>query len=1086
MQSDQAVLPALTVEFGVGPLASAVVWPPPERAIGRATPIARTGPRRAWIAAPQSQRIVEVDLDVLAALIDGEPLPAEDIVTAVLALPDGAPTKLAVHPDGDRLYVAHATEPRVSVFDLGTGERTAVIDLSRRPACGDGYLTDLIAFTDDRSCEDGLDNDADGLADAADPDCQGHNAIEARDPSCPQRSECADGVDNDGDGLVDAADDDCDATGRWEGAPPQCSNGIDDDGDGLADRDDPGCATEEDDDEATGDTFEGPGAGGQCYAAATTVGGSDDPDGDGLVFIGGAGCESCDDGLDNDADGLVDADDPGCVDPDFASARYLEERRARCADGVDQDRDGLVDYAGGDPDCFAASDDAEGGATLEIGPTELLTARVPLNGEYVDYLYAIEPGGYLVAVALDDPALRVRYTGLRAAVQAMALRAYGLAHAILAITSDTALRSVEITAPTLLRTADGHDVFARLPDAWTTANAARFEASLGAVVRDFYVVVDGMARRVDALDGLCAGDPTDGTGCVDPGTERVGDSCLPRACSADEACAGRSCIDGYCLQACQSDAECPIDRRCDASGACRSRCTIDERNTLVVDPPATCLAAGCDAPCDPETPCPAGLACADGACAAPCTDAACRPALDLTTALPIVPRSRGAGDPLVHLDQRRILHDEANILLTAAGRTTRIPEVPRLRIRGTPVGLDIARFPVFCQLPQPYFAGATDPIDADEACIPESGAEAGTAELDALEGARCATDVDCQDARLRCVDGECAACPDAACRLRYRTDAYGGVQILADDPAAIPDQEFALVYEGVLPGSESFTGRYGGPVDVDVDLPVTEDRATVAGWELIDLDRDFCRVGVEPGDLVVIDRIAPTAAASDDPACDPYLTTNDNLAPDQRRDPLRYRVAEISPFRLVLRPDGTSRADRVSYDGMLPRDERLPQPRLAPALDSPPPQCAGQLTAYRIRVADEWILIGGESGYRHPWTREGGACVQDPQRLDRHSRVQLGLPFQNEWFRFRLGDTVDDGVDPFMIDAEYRFTVINGFATSTLSGAIVLPQGMRWLPNNDRVYVVDGGQNNGTVIEIGGLDVYRQTMSVAIPPSPYR
>lgn len=96
MQSDQAVLPTLTIEFGVGPLATAVVWPPPERAIGRATPIARTGPRRAWITAPQSQRIVEVDLDVLAALIDGESLPAEDIVTAVLALPDGAPTKRSV------------------------------------------------------------------------------------------------------------------------------------------------------------------------------------------------------------------------------------------------------------------------------------------------------------------------------------------------------------------------------------------------------------------------------------------------------------------------------------------------------------------------------------------------------------------------------------------------------------------------------------------------------------------------------------------------------------------------------------------------------------------------------------------------------------------------------------------------------------------------------------------------------------------------------------------------------------------------------------------------------------------------------
>jgi len=79
-------------------------------------------------------------------------------------------------------------------------------------------------------CADHVDNDADGWADAADPDCAA--GVEAGFGESP----CNDGVDNDLDGQVDAFDDDCDsaqddegeigllgeiavagATGAWEG-----------------------------------------------------------------------------------------------------------------------------------------------------------------------------------------------------------------------------------------------------------------------------------------------------------------------------------------------------------------------------------------------------------------------------------------------------------------------------------------------------------------------------------------------------------------------------------------------------------------------------------------------------------------------------------------------------------------------------------------------------------------------------------------------------------------------------------------------------------------------------------------------------
>src|SRR5262245_41916497 len=95
-------------------------------------------------------------------------------------------------------------------------------------------------------CNDGVDNDADGLVDDQDPGCEyNHGAAEHPDPPPPRRPQCSDDVDNDGDGEVDfphdpgcedAMDDD------ESDPPPACSNSRDDDGDGWTDFPyDPGC-----------------------------------------------------------------------------------------------------------------------------------------------------------------------------------------------------------------------------------------------------------------------------------------------------------------------------------------------------------------------------------------------------------------------------------------------------------------------------------------------------------------------------------------------------------------------------------------------------------------------------------------------------------------------------------------------------------------------------------------------------------------------------------------------------------------------------------------------------------------------------
>tara|TARA_R110002096_G_scaffold143328_4_gene299267 strand:- start:42316 stop:45180 length:2865 start_codon:yes stop_codon:yes gene_type:complete len=133
------------------------------------------------------------------------------------------------------------------------------------------------------ACNDGVDNDGDGLIDLADPGCvdatdldetddtQCSNGVDddgngetdfPNDIGCSSYADndesgiaaCADSIDNDGDGATDLADPGCDdAADTSEADIPLCSNGIDDDGDTLIDYpEDTGCDSAVDDDEASG------------------------------------------------------------------------------------------------------------------------------------------------------------------------------------------------------------------------------------------------------------------------------------------------------------------------------------------------------------------------------------------------------------------------------------------------------------------------------------------------------------------------------------------------------------------------------------------------------------------------------------------------------------------------------------------------------------------------------------------------------------------------------------------------------------------------------------------------------------------
>jgi hypothetical protein len=71
----------------------------------------------------------------------------------------------------------------------------------------------------------------------------------------------------------------------------------------------------------------------------------------------------CSNGIDDDCDGLIDMDDPGCQSP----LDNDEHGTKKCDDGVDNDLDGYIDFRVpgcggvpmGDPQCARPDEDSE-------------------------------------------------------------------------------------------------------------------------------------------------------------------------------------------------------------------------------------------------------------------------------------------------------------------------------------------------------------------------------------------------------------------------------------------------------------------------------------------------------------------------------------------------------------------------------------------------------------------------------------------------------------------------------------------------------------------------------------------------------
>ena len=122
---------------------------------------------------------------------------------SVLAVTSG----FACDPSGCFAMSTSAVE-----FDVQAGETPfLVVD---RPSGAEGAITLVLNCGGaESSCDDEVDGDGDGLPDCADPDCAGVEPCELAEAVCD------DGLDNDGDQLTDCDDLDCASVGSC-GAPP--------------------------------------------------------------------------------------------------------------------------------------------------------------------------------------------------------------------------------------------------------------------------------------------------------------------------------------------------------------------------------------------------------------------------------------------------------------------------------------------------------------------------------------------------------------------------------------------------------------------------------------------------------------------------------------------------------------------------------------------------------------------------------------------------------------------------------------------------------------------------------------------------
>ncbi len=130
------------------------------------------------------------------------------------------------------LFAANGISGKIYSIDITTNIATEVLNATANLSSSDGFNCGSALPPFEINCDNGIDDDGDGLIDCEDPDCLNSNICLVEI--------CNNGIDDDSDGFIDCEDAECQ---QITSCIEICDNGVDDNGDGLIDGEDPQCNT---------------------------------------------------------------------------------------------------------------------------------------------------------------------------------------------------------------------------------------------------------------------------------------------------------------------------------------------------------------------------------------------------------------------------------------------------------------------------------------------------------------------------------------------------------------------------------------------------------------------------------------------------------------------------------------------------------------------------------------------------------------------------------------------------------------------------------------------------------------------------
>lgn len=773
----------------------------------------------------------------------------------------------------------------------------------------------------------------------------------------------------------------------------------------------------------------------------------------------------CFDGLDNDNDGLVDFNDPDC------EADALEGTTTECSDGIDNDQDGFVDRE--DLGCRSILDNSE----LNFESSDLCENGLDDDGDRLTD--AQDPGCWDGAESLPFD-----FESLPACADGADNDNNGF----------TDFASGDTSCSHAGDLSEGPESETRLLTHIETADAPRFgegswQASVTSNTGEFFLllfpggdtsdsivvqsatadvsmaVFRALASRADTI-ALS----TDGRfrmyGLSQSQTMRLGDypvfggvptlaeedpslwtdmsggygdwfstlyvvvdgvalthselslSCGAPTCSEDGNClAGAACTEGYCVANQCDDGTCPDG--------------------------ASCRSGYCIAACADDGACSTGLACSNGFCKSRCAadetgrrhlsrDAFSNLELDAEGWTTFEPVNLGNQDPqLFEFMPGAPRLVQSGDYTNALGSQIQLTGHPTLTQSGRSVTMDPTDTVFFCNLfDQPTTA------EGDQTNISSCEPAGFVSSFGSLRRESVTDRRDRLPSVLRGYD-EVVVAPTYFEDLEQSLDFY------------------RIEYEGTLPSSTSKHGLHGGLTD--------------NGWTLNDPTQDFCTIGVQAGDMVLIERFRLNGG--DLIECAPWVSPSLLGPPAQRLEPLRYKVAKVHAHALELLVD-----DRTTYH-QFGRTTSQGPPHPAPALAAPPLACVFPGFTYEIRVADDqWLVSSSSRGYQHWWSSIDGSCQSD-DRLTAPTRTTIDDIYSDGYVRFQISvpkfDELCDGMPckPYLLDSTLTFSIIDGGTEKEGISSAVFASSMEWLPFDDRLYVLDA--TIGTVISVEGLDLER-------------